>query len=389
MTLKINKKKIIILIVIIGTVFLLFAKAAGKKDNIIYLTEDVRKGSIEQTVIATGTVRSNNRVEVGAQVSGKIININVVLGQEVKKGDLIANIDSKTQEDNLEKAKSQLSSYETQLESRKIDLEVSLSKFKRAENLFKVKSISQDDYETAKQEYYSAQSSVKETEELIKQAEIDVKTAETNLSYTTITSPIDGVIISVPVSEGQTVNSAQTAPTIVQVADLKKMLIKPEISEGDITKLKEGQNVEFTILSAPEKIYKAKINSIDPATTTLTDNEYEESASSTDAVYYYANVIVDNEDGLLRIGMTATSTIKVAEVHDVLVVPTPALHKKGNKYYVNVLDNKNTSIEKIVEVGISDNFNTEVIKGLQEGEKVIINNIKNGEVNSSSRPPRF
>lgn len=389
MTLKINKKKIIILIVIIGTIFLLFAKAAGKKDNIIYLTEDVRKGSIEQTVIATGTVRSNNRVEVGAQVSGKIININVVLGQEVKKGDLIANIDSKTQEDNLEKAKSQLSSYETQLESRKIDLEVSLSKFKRAENLFKVKSISQDDYETAKQEYYSAQSSVKETEELIKQAEIDVKTAETNLSYTTITSPIDGVIISVPVSEGQTVNSAQTAPTIVQVADLKKMLIKPEISEGDITKLKEGQNVEFTILSAPEKIYKAKINSIDPATTTLTDNEYEESASSTDAVYYYANVIVDNEDGLLRIGMTATSTIKVAEVHDVLVVPTLALHKKGNKYYVNVLDNKNTSIEKIVEVGISDNFNTEVIKGLQEGEKVIINNIKNGEVNSSSRPPRF
>lgn len=389
MTLKINKKKIIILIVIIGTVFLLFARAAGKKDNIIYLTEDVRKGSIEQTVIATGTVRSNNRVEVGAQVSGKIININVVLGQEVRKGDLIANIDSKTQEDNLEKAKSQLSSYETQLESRKIDLEVSLSKFKRAENLFKVKSISQDDYETAKQEYYSAQSSVKETEELIKQAEIDVKTAETNLSYTTITSPIDGVIISVPVSEGQTVNSAQTAPTIVQVADLKKMLIKPEISEGDITKLKEGQNVEFTILSAPEKIYKAKINSIDPATTTLTDNEYEESASSTDAVYYYANVIVDNDDGLLRIGMTATSTIKVAEAHDVLVVPTLALHKKGDRYYVNVLDSKNTSTEKIIEVGISDNFNTEVIKGLQEGEKVIINNIKNGEVNSSSRPPRF
>ncbi len=389
MTLKINKKKIIILIVIIGTVFLLFARAAGKKDNIIYLTEDVRKGSIEQTVIATGTVRSNNRVEVGAQVSGKIININVVLGQEVRKGDLIANIDSKTQEDNLEKAKSQLSSYETQLESRKIDLEVSLSKFKRAENLFKVKSISQDDYETAKQEYYSAQSSVKETEELIKQAEIDVKTAETNLSYTTITSPIDGVIISVPVSEGQTVNSAQTAPTIVQVADLKKMLIKPEISEGDITKLKEGQNVEFTILSAPEKIYKAKINSIDPATTTLTDNEYEESASSTDAVYYYANVIVDNDDGLLRIGMTATSTIKVAEAHDVLVIPTLALHKKGDRYYVNVLDSKNTSTEKIIEVGISDNFNTEVIKGLQEGEKVIINNIKNGEVNSSSRPPRF
>lgn len=384
------KEKIIILIVIAAAVFFLFGKIFNKEEKMVYLTETVKRGNIEQTVIATGSVRSNNRVEVGAQVSGKITKINVSLGQEVKKGDLIATIDSMTQENDLEIAKSQLSSYEAQLESRTVNLEVSKSKFNRAEKLYKTKSISQDDYESAKQEYFSAKSEIKEIEEQIKQAEIEVKTAETDLSYTVITSPIDGVIISIPVSEGQTVNSMQTTPTIVQVADLKKMLIKPEISEGDITKLKKGQNVEFTILSAPEKVYKSKIESIDPATTTLSDDEYEESVSSTDAVYYYANVIVDNEDGLLRIGMTATNSIKVAEAENVLLIPSMALHKIGEKYFVDILGEKDEVQEREVEIGISDDANTEIKKGVQEGERVIINNLKTGELtNDMGRPPMF
>lgn len=316
----------------------------------------MKRGNIAQTVIATGTIRSNNRVEVGAQVSGRITKLNVVLGQEVKKGDLIATIDSMTQENDLEKAKSQLSSYEKQLESKKVNLEVKKSKYNRASNLYKVKSISQDDYETAKQEYADAKSGVSELEELIKQAKIEVKIAETDLSYTVITSPIDGVVVSIPISEGQTVNSMQSAPTIVQVADLKKMLIKPEISEGDITKLKKGQEVEFTILSLPEKVYKAKIDSIDPATTTLTDDEYEESASDTEAVYYYANVIVDNKDNNLRIGMTTTNTIKVAEAKDVITIPTTALYKKGDKYYVRTLGEKEVVEEKEVKIGINDDM---------------------------------
>ena len=388
--LKINRKKLIIFVCIAAVVFIIFNKMTPKSEKTIFLTEEAKRGSIEQTVIATGTVRSNNRVEVGAQVSGRITKMNVVLGQEVKKGDLIATIDSTTQENDLEKAKSQLESYETQLESKKTDLEVSSSKYRRAANLYKVKSISQDEYETAKQEYAAAKSGVKEIEELIKQAKIEVKTAETNLSYTTINSPIDGVVISIPVSEGQTVNSMQTTPTIVQVADLKKMLIKPEISEGDITKLKEGQEVEFTILSLPEKIYKAKINSIDPATTTLTDDEYEESVSDTDAVYYYANVVVDNTDNILRIGMTTTNVIKVAQAENVIVVPSLALQKRDGKYFVKVLEEKDKAVEKEVEIGINDDLNTEITKGLNEGEKIILTELKGGEGNSSMPgPPRF
>ncbi|WP_177163149.1 efflux RND transporter periplasmic adaptor subunit [uncultured Fusobacterium sp.] len=385
-----KKKKIAICICSVVVLFLIFKKFTGKEEKTIFLTDEVKRGNIAQTVIATGTIRSNNRVEVGAQVSGRITKLNVVLGQEVKKGDLIATIDSMTQENDLEKAKSQLSSYEKQLESKKVNLEVKKSKYNRASNLYKVKSISQDDYETAKQEYADAKSGVSELEELIKQAKIEVKIAETDLSYTVITSPIDGVVVSIPISEGQTVNSMQSAPTIVQVADLKKMLIKPEISEGDITKLKKGQEVEFTILSLPEKVYRAKIDSIDPATTTLTDDEYEESASDTEAVYYYANVIVDNKDNNLRIGMTTTNTIKVAEVKDVITIPTTALYKKGDKYYVRTLGEKEVVEEKEVKIGINDDMNTEIKSGLKEGEKLILTEMKAGEVvNKSTRPPRF
>lgn len=385
-----KKKKIAICICSVVVLFLIFKKFTGKEEKTIFLTDEVKRGNIAQTVIATGTIRSNNRVEVGAQVSGRITKLNVVLGQEVKKGDLIATIDSMTQENDLEKAKSQLSSYEKQLESKKVNLEVKKSKYNRASNLYKVKSISQDDYETAKQEYADAKSGVSELEELIKQAKIEVKIAETDLSYTVITSPIDGVVVSIPISEGQTVNSMQSAPTIVQVADLKKMLIKPEISEGDITKLKKGQEVEFTILSLPEKVYRAKIDSIDPATTTLTDDEYEESASDTEAVYYYTNVIVDNKDNNLRIGMTTTNTIKVAEAKDVITIPTTALYKKGDKYYVRTLGEKEVVEEKEVKIGINDDMNTEIKSGLKEGEKLILNEMKAGEVASrSTRPPRF
>mgnify|MGYP001471847122 FL=1 len=385
-----KKKKIAICICSVVVLFLIFKKFTGKEEKTIFLTDEVKRGNIAQTVIATGTIRSNNRVEVGAQVSGRITKLNVVLGQEVKKGDLIATIDSMTQENDLEKAKSQLLSYEKQLESKKVNLEVKKSKYNRASNLYKVKSISQDDYETAKQEYADAKSGVSELEELIKQAKIEVKIAETDLSYTVITSPIDGVVVSIPISEGQTVNSMQSAPTIVQVADLKKMLIKPEISEGDITKLKKGQEVEFTILSLPEKVYKAKIDSIDPATTTLTDDEYEESASDTEAVYYYANVIVDNKDNNLRIGMTTTNTIKVAEAKDVITIPTTALYKKGDKYYVRTLGEKEVVEEKEVKIGINDDMNTEIKSGLKEGEKLILTEMKAGEVvNKSTRPPRF
>lgn len=388
MNFKLTKKKIVglavVAIIVVG-----IALRTNKEPESIYLTEKAKKGDIEQTVIATGSIRSNNRVEVGAQVDGKITELDVKLGQKVKKGDILARIDSMTQENDLEKAKSILLSYKANLESKQIETDIKYSQYKRAEQLYKLKSISKEEYEDTKQSYYLAKSELKGIQENIKQAEIDVKTAETELSYTTITSPIDGVVISIPVSEGQTVNSRQSTPTIVQVADLTKMLIKPEISEGDITKLKVGQEVDFTILSAPNRVFKGKIASIDPADTTLTDDEYVESVSNTEAIYYYANVIVDNEDETLRIGMTTTSNIKIAEAKDVIIAPTTAIHKKNGKNYLNVLTPEKKVVEKEVVLGISDDLNTEIKSGLSEGEEIVLNQIKSGEVVGKTAPRRF
>ena len=208
---------ILVIVLILGVVYYSFFRK--KDDGVKYLTETVKRSDISQTIVASGTVRSNSRVEVGAQVSGKITKINVVLGQEVKKGDLIATIDSLTQNNNLDEAKSKLKVYQAQRKSASVKYQVAQSKFNRISKLYQMNSISQDEYESAKEE------------------------------------------------------------------------------------------LEVATVANPDKTYKSTVQSVDYATSTLTDNEYSESVSNTSAVYYYANIILDNEDGNLRIGMTTTNTI--------------------------------------------------------------------------------
>ncbi|HBO37751.1 MAG TPA: efflux transporter periplasmic adaptor subunit, partial [Pasteurellaceae bacterium] len=358
-------------------------------NNVTYLTETVTRGNLQKSVIASGTVRSYNRVEVGAQVSGKIEKIHVTLGQSINEGDLIAEIDSQTQVNNLNTVQAQLASYQAQLKARKVAYEVAKSSYNRISNLYAKKSASLDDLNTAKNSFAEAEANIEETEALIKQSEIDVNTAKTNLGYTKIISPISGTIISIPVSEGQTVNANQTTPTIVQVADLTKMLIKPEISEGDVTKVKEGMQVKFTTLADPDTTYNATINSVDPAMTTLSDNEYAESVSDTNAIYFYANIVVDNTDNKLRIGMTTQNTITIADAKDTLLVPTMTLQKQNNKIFVNVLNGDKVE-QREVTVGLNDDVNTQVLSGLNEGEKVISSQVASGEkVGGSVRGPRI
>lgn len=360
-----------------------------------YLTEKVTRGNIEKTVVASGSISSINEVDVGAQVSGKITRLYVILGQEVKKGDLIADIDSTTQINALNTKKAALASYQAQLKAKETALSVAQSAYSRYSKLYGQKATSLDELNNAKNTFDAAKSEVDALKESIKQAEIEVNTAETNVGYTQITSPIDGTIISTPISEGQTVNSAQTTPTIVTIADLNKMLVKPEISEGDITKVKAGQTVSFTILSDPNTHYKSVISSVDPATTTKSDNTSTSSSnsstsSSTSAVYYYANLIVDNPDRTLRIGMTTENNIKIADAQNVLLVSNMAIQKREGKTFVNVLNENNQPEMREVEIGVQNDFQTEIKSGLAEGEKVIVSQVAVGEqVGNSGRGPRM
>lgn len=365
----------------------------SKEDNakqVHYITEAVSRTTLEKTVLATGSVRASQRTEVGAQVSGRIINLYVKLGQTVKKGDLIAEIDSSSQSNSLSTAEAQLASYQAQLASAKVALEVAQANYNRLSKLYKQNSASEVEVETAKNTLASAKASVNEAVAQIKQSQISVNNARTNLNYTQILSPMDGVIVSIPVSIGQTVNSAQSSPTIVHVADLSKMLIKLEISEGDIAQVRAGQAMSFTTLAEPNYRIQSQIENIDPALTTLSDdnssNKYVEQSGNTEAIYYYANALVDNSEQRLRIGMTVQGQVDIAKRENVLVVPNTSLTKRNGENYVQVLENQQP-IEKKVEIGLADGQHTEILSGLNEGEKVITTQRSNSE-KISSEPRR-
>ena len=370
--------------------------SSNSKQETTYVTESVTRGNVEKTVVASGSVESVNEVDVGAQASGKITKLYVKLGQEIKKGEMIADIDSTTQINTLNTKKAALVSYQAQLKAKKTAYDVALSSYNRLSKLYMQKATSLDSVNTAKSTLDNAKAEMEVIEANIKQAEIEVNTAETNVGYTKITAPMDGTVISVPVSEGQTVNANQTTPTIVTIADLSKMKIKPEISEGDITKVKAGQEVSFTILSDNQTLYHSVIDSVDPANTTTSNSSSTSSSisssnsSTTSAIYYYANVLIDNPDRTLRIGMTTENNIKIANAKDVLLVSNMAIQKRDGKSFVNVLNNKNQSEKREVETGVQNDFKTEIKSGLNEGEKVIVSQIANGEqVGSMPRGPRM
>ena len=382
------------LLVAAGAAYYFFS--SNNKQETTYLTESVTRGDVEKTVVASGSVESVNEVDVGAQASGKITKLYVKLGQEIKKGEMIADIDSTTQINTLNTQKAALVSYQAQLKAKKTAYDVALSSYNRLSKLYSQKATSLDSVNTAKSTLDNAKAEMEAIEANIKQAEIEVNTAETNVGYTKITAPMDGTVISVPVSEGQTVNANQTTPTIVTIADLSKMKIKPEISEGDITKVKAGQEVSFTILSDSQTVYHSVIDSVDPANTTTSDSSStssstsSSSSSTTSAIYYYANVLIDNPDRILRIGMTTENNIKIANAKDVLLVSNMAIQKRDGKSFVNVLNDKNQPEPREVEIGVQNDFKTEIKSGLNEGEKVIVSQVANGEqVGSMPRGPRM
>lgn len=378
----ITAKRVLILFFICLAAYGVYKYTHRGADSVKYITVEAKNGTIRRVVNATGEIGSANLVSVGAQVSGQIEKLYVELGQYVKKGDMIAQIDSKTQQNELDINKAKLKSYEAQLESAKIALKVAETKYNREKKLSNSNATSKANLEDAENSYASAKSSVTEIESLIAQTRISVDTAQTNMSYTKIASPLDGIVVSIPVKEGQTVNSNQTTPTIVQVADLSRMEILMEISEGDITKVSEGMDVSYTVLSEPGRVFTARLTSIDPGLTKLTNGSYTGVSSSDEAVYYYGRTIVDNEDGRLRIGMTTQNTIVIGKAENVIVLPNLTVKKEGEQSVVYVLTPQGEPERRVVQTGLSDNTNTEIKSGLKAGESVISSQMTAKEIAS-------
>ncbi len=373
----------IALVAFAGIAIVAYFSFSDKKEKVDYLTETVKIGNIRKTVNATGEVSAVQLVNVGAQASGQIKKLYVELGQSIKKGDMIADIDSTTQTNDLATNKAKLETYKAQLVSAQVALKVAQTQYSRETTLLANDATSKENLENARNTLASAKARVAELNSQINQTKISVNTSEVNLGYTRIVAPRDGTVVSIPVEEGQTVNANQTTPTIVQIADLSQMQIKMQISEGDVTKIKPGMAVSYTILSESDKVYHTTLKSVDPGLTTLTDGSYEKSTDSTKAVYYYGKLEVPNEDGTLHIGMTTQNTIIVAGVEKSLIVPTIAIQDKAGKKMVRLLGAKNQITEQEIKTGLSDNMNTQVLSGLKENDQVISSQMTDSEISES------
>ena len=386
-----KKTKILIILLILGVggyfIYDNFFKV--KDEKVEFITKKAKKGSFSKKVDATGEIFATELIDVGAQVSGQIKKLYVKLGDQVKKGDMIASIDSSTQQNSIDNKEAQLAIYKAQLESAKVALNIAKTQFDRENALFAKNATSKQEFESAKNTFSANSAKIKELEAQIKQTNIELSTAKINLGYTKITAPRDGTVVSVQVEEGQTVNANQTTPTIVNIADLSHVKMKMQIAEGDITKIKVGTPVEYSILSEPTKKFQTTVSSIDPGLTTLSDgsygssssnkSSYSSSSSSSSAVYYYAQSIVDNKDGILRIGMTTQNELLIANVEGAIIVPSIGIKKDENGTFVYVLkDGK--PVKTAVKTGIKDNLDTQIISGINDGDEIITSQGSSSEI---------
>lgn len=335
--------------------------ACGKKTEVKYESSKVSKQNISTSITATGTIEPVTEVEVGTQVSGIIDKIYVDYNSVVKKGQLIAELD-KT---NL---LSELSSAKSNMESAKSKMEYQKSNYNRYKELYSKGLVSADDYENAKLSYKQA------SEEYAIQKE-SVSKAQTNLGYAIITSPIDGIVLSKEVEEGQTVAAAMETPTLFIIAqDLTDMQVIADVDEADIGGVKEGQRVTFTVDAFPDDLFEGKVTQV-----------RQEATEESNVVTYEVVISAPNDDLKLKPGLTANVTIFTNERDGVLAVPSKALRFAPNENLLaegesitdcegkdKVWMREGSNFKAVsVKIGVTNGTYTEIISGLKEGDAVL------------------
>lgn len=368
-----NKRNITIAIaaiVVIGAA-LFFFMGKKKDTKVSFETAKAQTTTIKTSVTATGTIEPVTSVTVGTQVSGIVSHLYVDYNSVVKKGQVIAELDRTNLISELNSAKATLSSEQS-------DMHYQRANYKRYQELYKKGLVSADEYESAKLNYDRAVESVKSAQQ-------SVARAQTNLGYATITSPIDGIVLSKSVEEGQTVAASFSTPELFTIAqDLTNMQVVADVDEADIADVKEGSKVTFTVDAYPDDVFQGSVKQV------------RQSATTTNNVVTYEVVIsAPNSDLKLKPGLTANITITTNERTNVCAVPVKALRFNPNEIMLSPdekivnCDAKNKvwvkqgqTIRAIaVETGISDGTMTEIISGLKAGETVIIGNKSNGMPN--------
>lgn len=376
-------KKTLVLLVLVGGI----VAGVGYKYTMegqverVFTTDVVKRGDIESVVLTNGVLYPSKLVSVGAQVSGLIEKIDVQLGDEIKQGSLIAQIDNLTQQNALKEAEASLKSIEAQYRAKQAQIKGALSEFNRKKKMLKDGATSQSDYDTAESTLAVYRADLDQLSAEKEKSIISVDNALLDLGYTTISSPIDGTVIYVSVEEGQTVNNNQGTPSIIELAQLDVMTIKAQVSEADIINVRAGQEVYFTILGATGKKFHGTLRAIEPGPTLLNGDDSDLMIGDDEAIYYNALFDVENPENMLRIGMTAQVSVVLQSAEDTLLVPSQILVEKPGptpSYQVQV--KRGESVEyRDVKVGINNKVYAQILSGLNEGEEVVV-----GESSGSS-----
>lgn len=373
-------KKISTIWILVGGCFAIAVAAwllsGNKKDEqVSFVTEEVAPANIQNSITATGSVEPVDTVAVGTQVSGIIDKIYVDFNSTVKKGQVLAVLDTKNLTSTLNSAKANLQSAQANLQSANAALGYQRANYNRYKALYQKGLISANDFESARLSYRQAEEQVAMMKESVVAAQESVRTAQTNLGYATIVSPIDGTIINKYVAEGQTVAASFSTPELFGVArDLKKMQVLADVDEADIGDVRPGESATFTVDAYPDDTFQGTVQQVRLGGST-----------SNNVVTYKVVISTSNADLKLKPGMTANVTIYTQQKSGVLSVPTKALRFTPAKETVGKMKIKDISNAKNkvwtiegnnivahqVNIGMSDGTHTQIVSGVKQGQKVI------------------
>ena len=346
------------------------------KPKVLYATTAVVRGDKESTVVAAGIVQPLKFVDVGAQTSGVLKSLKVIRGDQVKKGQLIAEIDPVLAETALTAAKAGLDNIISQRNMKQAQLVLAKVLRDRNDLLFAQGegAISASDHDITRANYDVSLDDVASLSAQIKQARAAVDTAKANLGYTKITAPMAGEVVSITLLEGQTLNANQQAPNILRIADISTVTVWAQVSEADIVRVKLDQDVYFSILGDSRR-WNSKVRQILP-TPELINN----------VVFYDVLIDVPNPEGELKIQMTAQVFIVLARAKDVLLIPTSAIGNasEGSEVKVRVLKADGSVEQRAIKIGIKSEILAEVTDGLKEKELVVIREITAKDKTKSS-----
>ncbi|USS54500.1 MULTISPECIES: efflux RND transporter periplasmic adaptor subunit [Pseudomonas] len=344
-------------------------------------TVAVTRADIESSVTALGTLQPRRYVDVGAQASGQIHKLHVEAGDQVRKGQLLVEIDPSTQQARLDAGRYSIDNLKAQLAEQRAQFQLAQQQLKRQRDLAAAGATRDEDVQTAHAQLKVTQARIDMFQAQIRQAQANLRSDEAELGYTRIYAPMDGTVVAVDAREGQTLNAQQQTPLILRIARLSPMTVWAQVSEADIGKVKPGMTAYFTTLAGGKRRWTSTVRQILPIPPKPLDQSSQGGGSPTSAtngttgsqvVQYTVLLDVDNPDGALMAEMTTQVFFVAGQASQVLTVPLAALDDNNGLRLARVLNSKGEVEQRQVQTGLSDRLRVQVLDGLSEGERLVI-----------------